>query len=151
MTQGATRASAKATRQPNQASLAAPKRSELVTIRLTSDELADLRAVADRADLSVADYLRRAMNHMMARGAVLDPNERAWATGIAEELRRTGINLNQVARAVNGGRIGDTRELASELTDHIEIVHVLAYAYGHLADGAARIGRLVATDGEGAL
>ena len=143
-------AKAKSKRRRSVASLAAPKRSELVTVRLTGDELSDLRAAADRSGLTVADYLRRAVNHMMARGAVLGPEERTWATGISEELRRTGINLNQVARAVNGGRIGDTRELASELTDYIEVVRVLAYAYGHLADGAARIGRLVATDGQGA-
>lgn len=127
-----------------------PRRSELITLRLTADELSDLRAAAAQTGLTVADFLRRAANHMLKRGAVLEPSERAWAAGIAEELRRVGVNLNQVARAVNGGRLADTHELASELNEHIETVRALAYAYAHLSDGAARVGRLVPASGKGA-
>lgn len=133
-----------AARRETARSKTAPKRSVLISLRLTADEHADLRAAAANADLTVADFLRRAANYMTERGCVLDRDERAWAAGIAEELRRAGVNLNQVARAVNGGRIAHTDELRAELHDHISVVRTLAYAYAHLSDGAARAGRLAA-------
>jgi len=67
---------------------------------VTDAELGELRARAGAAGLSVARYLVEAG----LGEAVMTPAERAARERALFHLRKVGVNLNQLARRLNGGR-----------------------------------------------
>ena len=100
------------------------RRTRTIGVRLTSSEADDLAARAAAAGLTTAAYVRRAALGRRIRSAAmlrLSVEDRL-------ELGRIGVNLNQVARAMNAGvpappgtreaveRIGD---LVAELLAHL--------------------------------
>ena len=71
------------------------------TVRVTAAEAAELRERAQAARLSMGAYLRRrALGQRVRMAAEL-------RLGAAElrELNRIGVNLNQMARALNSGAV----------------------------------------------
>ena len=86
------------------------RRARTVGVRVTAAEAAELRERAQAARLSMGAYLRRrALGQRVRMAAEL-------RLGAAElrELNRIGVNLNQMARALNSGpsRVaqGDARD-----------------------------------------
>lgn len=94
-------------------------------IRLTPAERNHLAAMVAAAGVDEAEFCRRAIlgQRIVARRS--DVNERALV-----ELNKIGVNLNQIAHAVNGGRglAADTPDLLRRLQAAIS---------GLLAKGAA--------------
>lgn len=78
------------------------RRSTQVFIRLSALERAELEAKAETAGKSLSDFTRCA-----ALGRRITPvaTSRPDAVTMAE-LRAIGVNLNQIARALNAGREG---------------------------------------------
>lgn len=75
-----------------------PKRSEVISFRVTPEEYARMQSGAMKAGLSVNDYARR----QSIKGKVLNfPAPRPMDTATLMQLKRIGTNLNQIARAVN--------------------------------------------------
>ena len=75
------------------------RRARTVGVRVTEAEAAELRERAQAARLSMGAYLRRrALGQRVRMAAEL-------RLGAAElrELNRIGVNLNQMARAMNSG------------------------------------------------
>lgn len=68
-------------------------------VRLTAAELHHVEDMAARAGLGVAEFCRRAIMGQRILSRRSDVNERTLA-----ELNRIGVNLNQIAHAVNSGR-----------------------------------------------
>ena len=89
------------------------RRTEQVKIRLTLAEHLHLADQADVAGLSLADYVRR-----RALGLVVQPAPSRVDAQVLVELNRIGVNVNQLARAVNSGREypGDWGAIEEELT-----------------------------------
>lgn len=81
-------------------------------IRLTAAERHIVDVMAERAGLGVAEFCRRAILGQRIRARRSDVEERALV-----ELNKIGVNLNQIAHAVNGGRglAADTPNLLREL------------------------------------
>ena len=73
---------------------------------MTEAEEAELRERAQAARLSMGAYLRRRALGQRMRSAV------EWRLGAAEmrELNRIGVNLNQMARAMNSGAVSSPAE-----------------------------------------
>jgi hypothetical protein len=73
------------------------KKSEAVKVRLTMAERAQLQAKADEASTTVTAFLRAS-----ALGAeVKVTRSTAPDFAVRDELRRIGVNLNQIAKAMN--------------------------------------------------
>lgn len=72
------------------------KRSETLTIRLTRSEKARLISKAQRAKMSVTDYLVAVSERTEIH---LPPD----TVPVVTELKRIGNNLNQIAAKVNSG------------------------------------------------
>lgn len=77
----------------------AEKRTEQLNLRLTMAEVEAIRGEADKAGLSVADYVRR-----RAVGLPVAPAPRKVDAALVSELNRVGVNLNQVARSLHTER-----------------------------------------------
>ena len=76
-------------------------RRRQITLSLRDDELAELKRRAELARLSVAEYIRqRTTRDRLARR----PAVRVLGTAEFREVNRLGVNVNQIARALNAGR-----------------------------------------------
>lgn len=76
---------------------AGERRDLQIGIRLTPSEAEALQTRAQAAGLSVTEYARRMMAHGQVR--VVQSQEPDFA--VLDQLRRIGVNLNQLARAMN--------------------------------------------------
>ena len=75
------------------------KRSQLMQMRMTLAEREYVRAQAERAGLTPAEYMRRrALGH-----AIPPAPARSSDPALVSELNRVGVNVNQLARAVHRG------------------------------------------------
>ena len=99
-----------------------------VKIRLTADELADLRARATARGLSLSELLRRTGANVRMPARAFDRTHVALMTQALGELGRVGGNLNQLSRASNSRRIphGDdirrTLDGINQLRDQIRVL-----------------------------
>lgn len=94
------------------------------SFRMTEGEQVMLRIHAARSDLSVSDYVRG----QALRGDVVVDNRSAefvLPPAIVLELKRIGVNLNQIARVMNsgGGAPPELMRLCSRL-EAIVVAHV---------------------------
>ena len=100
---------------------AARLRAEVVSFRLTAAELEHIRARAERAGTSLADYARKAMlRRRTRRHPGLDPmSEEALAQLkiLADQVRRVGVNINQIAHQLNAQQLPAPAQLESVLED----------------------------------
>ena len=82
------------------------RRTHTIGVRVTEAEAEELRERAQAARLSVAAYVRRRALGQRVRTAEL-------RLGAAElrELNRIGVNLNQMARALNSGAVSSPAEI----------------------------------------
>ena len=82
------------------------RRRRTVGVRVTEAEAEELRRRAQAARLSVGSYLRRRALGQRVRTTA------ARRLGAAElrELNRIGVNLNQMARALNSGAVSSPAE-----------------------------------------
>lgn len=91
--------------------------AKLPPIRLTEAELADLHLQAEQAGLSLTELVRQ-----RATSGKATPKRGLADAQLLSELNRVGVNLNQIARALNRGGDRDPHHL-----DHVlgQLVAVL--------------------------
>lgn len=79
------------------------ERGSRITIRLTNQELENLKSKSRKAKMSVSGFVRE----QIANGKVVisknNKSELAKATALTEEFHKIGINLNQIAHHLNSG------------------------------------------------
>lgn len=97
--------------------------ARLSGIRLTEAERDFIEQMAARAGLPVAEFCRRAILGQRITARRATPDRDALA-----ELNRIGVNLNQIARAVNRGR-----DLPAEFAEILAQIHA---AVAKLEEGA---------------
>jgi len=90
--------------------------------RVTAAELGHVEAQAAAAGLALAEYVRRSV-----LGQRVGPARTAADDRLLLELNRVGVNLNQIARALNSDR-PEQGDLAATLA---ELRAVLARAAAH--------------------
>jgi hypothetical protein len=111
-------------------------RDRFKTFRFTEAEITRLQARARASGRTLSSYVRRVLLESQAEVAGGDdpggglpgngrsrlmllrrPREEYVLRRLAEELRRVGVNLNQIARRMNEQRIPPPRELTMLLDD----------------------------------
>lgn len=96
------------------------KRDQRFNLRYTPAEIAHIRLAAQKAGLHPHEYVRRrTLGHQ-----VFAPVARRADPALINELNRIGVNLNQIARAVNMGREveEDWQALSQELRKTLTLV-----------------------------
>jgi hypothetical protein len=115
--------------------MARPRQGEVrdqhAAFRLTLEEALVLRERAARAGRSLSDYARHAVLAYRPHGL---PRERshpfAMDPATYHEIRRLGVNLNQIARRLNAQDIPAPPELAPLLTEIHEALKKALLRYG---------------------
>ena len=116
------------------------ERSRTITLRVSSDEYDAMAGAAADQGLSLSAWVRRVCAAEAGRPSVWTREERNYLERVQESYRRVGINLNQVARAVNGGRISHARQLQTTLRDLSRLTERMTVTCAYLAKGMARKG-----------
>ena len=91
------------------------RRGRTVGVRVTEAEAEELRSRAQAARLSTGAYLRRRGLGQRVRIAA----EQRLGAAELRELNRIGVNLNQMARAMNSGAAAtaETREAVERVSE----------------------------------
>ena len=84
-------------------------KTDHVQIRIDSPTKDIWKAAAARNRLTLSAYIERAVDSVAGGPAFLRPDEIDALDQVREQLRRTGINLNQLVRHL-GAFIGDPRK-----------------------------------------
>jgi hypothetical protein len=100
------------------------KRAERFNLRFTLEEAERLKTQAATAGIPPHEYARRRV-----LGFQVQPPPQKADAALVSELNRIGVNVNQLARAQNGGREfrGDWQDVERDLRSILEKV---AAAYG---------------------
>lgn len=80
-----------------------PPRQKVVHVRLSETEFLAFEAFCTDANLTVSEVLRRLVRQAAGLGPAFEGDLKQIVLAHAEELRLTGVNLNQIARALNAG------------------------------------------------
>jgi hypothetical protein len=95
----------------------APKgdRATRIFVRLTAAEVAKVDAEAARLGLRRATWIAALVRRRVAGRPTFAPVDEQLLVGVRAELRRIGVNINQIARAMNTAVL-EGRVLKAELT-----------------------------------
>ena len=102
------------------------RRTRTVGVRVTEAEAEELRERAQAARLSMGAYLRR--RALGQRVRIL--SERRLGAAELRELNRIGVNLNQMARAMNSGAVSSPAETQAAVERVGELVAKLLAGEG---------------------
>ncbi|WP_042779009.1 MobC family plasmid mobilization relaxosome protein [Sinorhizobium fredii] len=80
------------------------KKERTVHARITADEYAALEEAAKAADMTVSGFFRSLTLEGAGVRPILTQDDRLIMAMLLEDMRAIGVNLNQVARALNSGR-----------------------------------------------
>jgi hypothetical protein len=118
------------------------KRKEKVAhIRFSATEFDALKEAASAAGMTVSAFVRS----LSIEGAGLRPflgeGDRMLLGLLAEAMRAIGGNLNQVARAINTGRVRVERDVADSIKDAHSVATALASELAEMTHRAAAVRR----------
>jgi len=107
------------------------QRSRLVAVRCTDAELATIAAAAARAGMAVGAFMRHQAIGTPGPRAIRRPQvDRVELARVLAALGRYGSNINQLARAANGGALPREDELAEAAAATLEMRGMLMRALG---------------------
>ena len=72
-----------------------------LNIRLTNEEYGRIKALSDLQGMNVPQYAKRKLKNVRMQVPLVD---RTTGLEIQAELRRIGVNLNQVSKSLNSGK-----------------------------------------------
>ncbi|SDR63413.1 mobilisation protein (MobC) [Rhizobiales bacterium GAS113] len=86
-----------------------------IRVAVSEEERRAVLALARDEDVTVSDYIRRLVRASVGLGPTLDGEDRALMIAVRGELRAIGVNLNQIARAMNTGLVPSNKHLAQRI------------------------------------
>nr|WP_244600816.1 plasmid mobilization relaxosome protein MobC [Agrobacterium sp. LAD9] len=90
-------------------------------IRLSDAELASVKVAAGEAGMTVSAFVRSLSLEGAGVRPIFNASDRAALSILYENMRKIGVNLNQVARAINSGRAVHPEEVAIALRN-VELI-----------------------------
>ena len=80
-----------------------------ISIKLTDDELARLRFICEKLNVTQSEYIREAiLTAKVTRPTVVTAMDRGTAKELLAHFGKAASNLNQIARVLNQGYPADT-------------------------------------------
>ncbi|RWC99458.1 MAG: plasmid mobilization relaxosome protein MobC [Mesorhizobium sp.] len=80
------------------------RKGRMVHARVSADEYAAIEKAAKAADMTVSGFFRSLIIEGAGARAFLTEEDRLVMALLLEDMRAIGVNLNQVARALNSGK-----------------------------------------------
>ncbi len=126
-------------------STASNRRDRVAHIRFSPAELDALEAAAAAAGMTVSAFVRSLAMEGAGVRPFLAEGDRAVLMLLAEGMRTIGGNLNQIARAINTGRVPAEEELSGSIRDAHIVATTVASEFAQMTRRSAATRR-----GEGA-
>lgn len=123
---------------------ASSRKDKVVRTRLSADENAAIEAAAQAAGMTVSAFLRSLLLEGAGVQPLLSDQDRTVMGLLADEIRAVGTNLNQVARALNGGASIRPSDLETNIG---EVQIVIAAVLSELRTLAKRAGQRRRSEG----
>ncbi len=82
-----------------------------INFRLNADEYSAVQDAAAKAGMTVSAFFRSLSLEGAGVRPVFNDKDRAILFLLHEDMRKIGVNLNQVARSLNAGRVVDPEEV----------------------------------------
>lgn len=80
------------------------RKGRMVHARVSADEYAAIEKAAEAADMTVSGFFRSLIIEGAGARPFLTEEDRLVMALLLEDMRAIGVNLNQVARALNSGK-----------------------------------------------
>ncbi|MER8967301.1 MobC family plasmid mobilization relaxosome protein [Mesorhizobium sp. M0808] len=80
------------------------RKGRMVHVRVSADEYAAIEKAAEAADMTVSGFFRSLIIEGAGARPFLTEEDRLVMALLLEDMRAIGVNLNQVARALNSGK-----------------------------------------------
>ncbi|WP_416409811.1 plasmid mobilization protein [Agrobacterium rosae] len=93
------------------------RKDRLVNVRVTDAEREKIEEAAKAADMSVSAFFRSLLLEGAGVRPILTRDDRLIMAALLEDMRKIGVNLNQVARALNSGKAVHPSELDINLAN----------------------------------
>lgn len=98
------------------------QRNRRIDFRLTEAEYAEVRRKADRAGYTVGAYVRATvLGSPGPRAQRLPPTNKNELVRVRAAINKIGSNLNQIARAINSGRVPPTKSIDKAIDAFFEM------------------------------
>lgn len=97
-------------------------RDKVVHLRLSSDEFDALHTACQSTNLSVSEVLRRQARSFAGLGPSFEGEARNLIRGMTEQMRAIGVNINQVARLMNSGRVPPDEDMQASFGMLLELL-----------------------------
>lgn len=116
-------------------------KSRTIHARVTEEQLEAISAAAKAADLTVSAFF----SSLLLEGAGVVPfltdDDRVVLRVLHEDMRKVGVNLNQVARALNSGRAVYPDEVFEALHGVLQVTDAMRSELRNLTSRPGREGR----------
>ena len=109
------------------------RRTAVIAFRCTPEEKHTIQSFADRANVGEAAYCRAVLLRRKIPTAPMSKTSRADLSGAVAQLGKVGSNVNQIARALNGGDAVLDDDIAATMEAIRETVTALLKALGRSA------------------
>jgi hypothetical protein len=126
-------------------STASKRKDKVAHIRFSPAEFDALEAAASAAGMTVSAFVRSLSMEGAGVRPFLGEGDRVVLRLLAEGMRAIGGNLNQIARAINTGRVPVERDVAGSIKDAHVVATTVACELAEMTRRAAALRR-----GEGA-
>lgn len=113
-------------------------KGQTLSVRVSGEEHVAIQAASEKAEMTVSAFFRSLLLEGAGVRPILTPDDRLIMVALLEEMRAIGVNLNQVARALNsGGTVG-----AGDLDDRLkDVQRVQAAVVSELRQMSRRAGQ----------
>ena len=109
------------------------ERDNRITIRLTDQELENLKSKSRKSKMSVSGFIREQITNGKVLISKNNKSELAKVSALTEEFHKIGINLNQIAHYLNG-RYELTNPMADDLISRAEDLRELTNRINELLE-----------------
>jgi len=82
-----------------------------INFRLNAAEYSAIQAAAEKAGMTASAFFRSLSLEGAGVRPVFNDEDRTILSILHEDMRKIGVNLNQVARSLNAGRVVDPEEI----------------------------------------
>jgi len=110
-------------------------------IRFSPSEFEALEAAASAANMTVSAFVRSLSMEGAGVQPFLGEGDRAVLSLLADGMRAIGTNLNQIARAINTGRVPTEGDVTGSIKDAHSVATALAAELALMTRRAAAVRR----------
>ena len=111
-------------------------RTRVVGVRLTDAEWSLVQDFAASSGITPSELMRRAARLAGGLGPTFEGDTRTVIESVLVQMRGVATNINQMARAMNSGRVPDDERLRDGFGQLLELLREAREAYGSLCNRA---------------